>query len=153
MHSQAVGEFDGTSRPQIMVGETNIGGFGFGVNPSPHIYIYRLLGAASDPASWERTLVDDTGTHEARAIDLDGDGLPDLVGDEENTDLLNPPRNGRVSWWQNVTAASGTVTSNTTVARAHDHHDRRDDEHDAPDRAAARPERRRRYVSHRPGEQ
>jgi FG-GAP-like repeat len=115
VHSQAVGEFDGTSRPQVMVGETNIGGFGFGVNPSPHIYIYRLLGSASDPASWERTLVDNTGTHEARAVDIDGDGLPDLVGDEENTDLLNPPRNGRVSWWQNVTAAGGTATSTTVV--------------------------------------
>jgi hypothetical protein len=114
VHSQANAAFDGTSRPQIMVGETNIGGFGFGVNPSPHIYIYRLLGAASDPAAWERTLVDNMGTHEARAVDLDGDGLPDIVGDEENTDLLNPPRNGRVSWWQNVTAVSGTVTSTTT---------------------------------------
>src|SRR5262245_22027258 len=54
VHSQAVGAFDGTARPQIMVGETNIGGFGFGVNPSPQIYVYRLLGAASDPAAWER---------------------------------------------------------------------------------------------------
>jgi hypothetical protein len=115
VHSQAVGEFDGTSRPQIMVGETNIGGFGFGVNPSPHIYLYRLLGAASDPAAWERTLVDNTGTHEARAIDLNGDGLPDLVGDEENTDLLTPPRNGRVSWWQNLTAASTTVVPPSTT--------------------------------------
>jgi hypothetical protein len=115
VHSQAVGEFDGTSRPQIMVGETNIGGFGFGVNPSPHIYIYRLLGAASDPAAWERTLVDNMGTHEARAVDLDGDGLPDIAGDEENTDLLNPPRDGRVSWWQNVTAVGGTTTPTTTT--------------------------------------
>jgi hypothetical protein len=119
VHSQADADFDGTSRPQIMVGETNIGGFGFGVNPSPHIYIYRLLGAASDPASWERTLVDNMGTHEARAVDLDGDGLPDIVGDEENTDLLTPPRNGRVSWWQNVTAAGGTTTpTSTTVVPA-----------------------------------
>jgi hypothetical protein len=115
VHSQADAAFDGTSRPQIMVGETNIGGFGFGVNPSPHIYIYRLLGAASDPASWERTVVDTTGTHEARAVDLNGDGLPDITGDEENTDLLNPPRNGRVSWWQNVIAVSGTITSTTVL--------------------------------------
>ena len=62
VHTQAVGQFDGTSRPQIVVGETTIGGFNFGVNPAPHIYLYRLLGSASDPAAWERTLVDHTGT-------------------------------------------------------------------------------------------
>jgi hypothetical protein len=103
VHTQAVGQFDGTSRPQIVVGETTIGGFNFGVNPAPHVYLYRLLGAASDPAAWERTVVDDTGTHEGQAIDLNGDGLPDLAGDQENTELLTPPRNGRVSWWENVT--------------------------------------------------
>jgi hypothetical protein len=104
VHTQAVGQFDGTSRPQIVVGETTIGGFNFGVNPAPHVYLYRLLGTASDPAAWERTVVDDTGTHEGQAIDLNGDGLPDLAGDQENTELLTPPRNGRVSWWENVTA-------------------------------------------------
>jgi hypothetical protein len=103
VHSQAAGSFDGTSRVQFMVGETNIGGFGFGPNPDPDIYVYRLLGDPTDPNAWERTLVDTTGTHEARAADLNGDGLPDIVGDEENTDLITPPRNGRVSWWQNTT--------------------------------------------------
>jgi hypothetical protein len=104
VHSQAAGSFDGTSRPQIVVGETVIGGFGFGLDPRPHIYLYRLLGDASDPAAWERTVVDDTGTHEGHAIDFNGDGLPDLAGDEENTELLTPAQNGRVSWWENVTA-------------------------------------------------
>ena len=47
VHSQGAGSFDGTARPQLMVGETNIGGFGFGPNPSPEIYVYRRLG---DPA-------------------------------------------------------------------------------------------------------
>src|SRR5262249_57234448 len=62
VHSQEVADFDGTGRPQIMVGETNIGGFGVGANPSPHIYIYRLLRPASAPASCERSLAATTWT-------------------------------------------------------------------------------------------
>ena len=114
VHSQAPGSFDGSSRVQVMVGETNIGGFGFGPNPNPKVYVYRLLDAATDPAGWERTLVDTTGTHEARAVDVDGDGLADVVGDEENTDLITPQRNGRVSWWQNTTVLPASTTSTTT---------------------------------------
>jgi hypothetical protein len=115
VHSQAVARFDGTSRPQVMVGETNIGGYGFGVNPSPQIYVYRLLGAASDPAGWERTQIDSVGTHEARAVDLNGDGLPDIAGGEENTDLVSPPRNGQVSWWQNTTVTGSSTTTTTPI--------------------------------------
>jgi hypothetical protein len=33
-------------------------------------------------------------------VDLDGDGVPDIAGDEENTELISPPRNGQVSWWR-----------------------------------------------------
>jgi hypothetical protein len=99
VHSQVVARFDGSNRPQVMVGETNIGGFGFGTNPSPQLYVYRLLGAAADPAAWERTTIDTVGTHEAQAVDLDGDGLPDLVGHDENTDLTGT--NGPVQAWQN----------------------------------------------------
>ena len=102
VHSQAAASFDGSTRPQVMVGETNIGGYGFGANPSPEIYIYRLPGAPTDPAGWERILVDRRGTHEARAVDIGGDGFPDIAGDEENTELIAPLRNGRVTWWENT---------------------------------------------------
>jgi hypothetical protein len=115
VHSQAPADFDGTGRVQVMVGETNVGGWDFGPNPDPQIYIYRLIGAPTSPSGWDRSLVDHTGTHEGRARDMDGDGRPDIVGDEENTDLLNPPRNGRVSWWRNVTVVATTSTTTTTV--------------------------------------
>jgi hypothetical protein len=101
VHSQAAAAFDGSGRPQIMVGETGIGGFDFGVAPDPHIKIHRLLGAATDPAAWEHAVVDAIGTHEATAVDLDGDGLPDLIGHEENTQLVG--RNGGVFAWRNRT--------------------------------------------------
>ena len=103
VHSQVAASFDGSGRPQVMVGETNIGGFGFGPNPNPQLYVYRLLGPASDPAAWERTTIDTVGTHEAQAADLDGDGLPELVGHDENTDLIGT--NGPVHAWQNDTGS------------------------------------------------
>ncbi len=37
VHGQAPASFDGSARPQIVVAETNIGGFGFGVNPDPQL--------------------------------------------------------------------------------------------------------------------
>jgi hypothetical protein len=114
VHSQGVGSFDGTARPQVMVGETNIGGFGFGPNPSPQIYVYRRVGDARDPSGWERNLVDNHGTHEAQVVDLDGDGYADIAGDEENTELIDNPRDGIVSWWWNRTFAAPGVTTTTT---------------------------------------
>jgi hypothetical protein len=115
VHSQGAGSFDGTARPQLMVGETNIGGFGFGPNPSPEIYVYRRIGDARSTAGWERTTVDTSGTHEAQVLDLDGDGLSDIVGDEENTELVTPARHGLVSWWHNTTPVPPTTTTTTTT--------------------------------------
>ena len=99
VHSLAVARFDGCPRPELVIAETNIGGWDFGAAPDPHVYLYRLLGAAG----WSRTVVDSIGAHDVQAADLNRDGLPDLVGHEENTDRARPPRNGRVFWWQNVT--------------------------------------------------
>ena len=99
VHSLAVARFDGCPRPELVIAETNIGGWDFGAAPHPHIDLYRLMGAVG----WSRTVVDSIGAHDVQAADINGDGLPDLVGHEENTNLARPPRNGRVFWWQNVT--------------------------------------------------
>jgi hypothetical protein len=104
VHSQGVGDFDGSGRVQVMVGEPYGAGFGFGDNPSPEIYVYRLLGAPTDPAAWERTLVDRVGTFEAQVVDLDGDGLADVVGHEGNPAFPDRTAHGRISWWRSTTA-------------------------------------------------
>lgn len=103
VHSQQAANFDGSAVPQIMVGESNYGGWSFGPNPNPQIYIYRLIGPAEDPASWQRTAIDNLGTHEAVAVDLNGDGKVDIAGHDENTDFMSPPQNGPVRWWANNT--------------------------------------------------
>ena len=103
VHSLAVARFDGCARPEFVVADTNIGGWNFGVAPDPHIYAFRLLGAAGKTAGWSQTIVDSIGAHDVKAADLNRDGLPDLVGHEENTNLLQPPRDGQVFWWQNIT--------------------------------------------------
>jgi lysophospholipase L1-like esterase len=103
VHSQVAASFDGTNTPQVMIGETNFGGWSYGINTDPQIYIYRLLGPADNSASWQRTVIDSVGTHEAVVADFNGDGKPDIAGHDENTDFINPPQNGSVHWWTNYT--------------------------------------------------
>jgi len=113
VHSQAAADFDGSGRPQVMVGEAPAAGFGFGTNPSPQIYIYRLNGEPTDPAAWERTLVDTVGTLEADAVDIDGDGRLDIAG---HAGVLDGSTPGVISWWQNTTPrAAGPTTTTTTL--------------------------------------
>jgi VCBS repeat protein len=112
VHSQAVASFDGSPRVQIMIGEPNAAGFGFGTNPAPRVLVYRLRGPARDPASWERTVVDTIGTLEADAVDIDGDGRVDIVGHEGDRDGRTP---GVLSWWRNTTAGATPATTTTTL--------------------------------------
>ncbi len=112
VHTIAVGDFDGTGRPQVAVGEMAWAGYNFGHNPgTTDIFVYRLEGPASDPASWTRSTIasDDIGTHAADAIDIDGDGRLDLISGEENSGNGNPVQNGRPRWWENQTAGPATV--------------------------------------------
>ena len=107
VHSQGVGDFDGSGRIQVMVGEPYSAGFGFGNNPAPEVFVYRPLGSAGDPLAWERTLVDPVGTFEAQVTDVDGDGLSDIVGHEGNPLVQPDPRaRGRISWWRSTSKPS-----------------------------------------------
>jgi FG-GAP-like repeat len=92
-------DFDGSGKPQIVVGESDPGGWGFGGNPNTQLNIYELIGNPADPAGWQKTTIDNIAAHELRTADLNGDGHPDLIADIENTNLLIPPRNGAVHYW------------------------------------------------------
>ena len=105
VHTQQAIDFDASGRHQVLVGESNFGGWDFGPNPDPQIYLYRLVGNPALPGAWERSLVDTMGTHEGKVADLDRDGLPDFAGHSENTDFPVPGQNGPVYWWENRTAA------------------------------------------------
>ena len=104
VHSQAAADFDGSGRVQVMVGEMEVGGYGFGVNPDPKILIYRLAGSAADASGWERIRING-GIHEAAAVDVDKDGRVDILAGDENSERLLPPQPGTLSLWRNVTAA------------------------------------------------
>jgi hypothetical protein len=106
VHSQAAADFDGTGAVQVAVAEMDVGGYGFGPNPDPKLLLYRLVGPASDPASWQRRRVDTVGSHEAVAVDVDGDGRLDLIGGDENGDRAVPPRKGVARWWRNETPST-----------------------------------------------
>jgi hypothetical protein len=102
VHSLAAASFDGSARPQFMVGEANAGGHGFGRNPSPEVLVYRLVGNARDPAGWERVVVDRIGTLEAQAADVNGDGLAEIIGHERPPETLDLGT-GRINLWLNTT--------------------------------------------------
>lgn len=71
-HTVAVADFDGNGHLDVYVAE-----MGLGTNDSPeHVVFHNRGGGAFTP----RTVARGVPTHEARAVDLTGDGRPDVVG-------------------------------------------------------------------------
>lgn len=71
-HTLAIADFTGDGTPDILVGE-----MGLGANPDAELTIYFNRG---DGALEPRVISRGVPTHEARVVDMDGDGRPDIVG-------------------------------------------------------------------------
>lgn len=71
-HSLDVADFDGDGLPDLFVGEMGLGG-----HPNPRLFIYRNDGRGG---LMEVEIDRGKPVHEAKAIDLDGDGRPDIAG-------------------------------------------------------------------------
>ena len=71
-HSLQIADFNGNGLPDIFVAE-----MGLKRNPNPTMYLFlnRGDGTFEEAVVWEGT-----PTHEAKAGDLTGNGLPDIVG-------------------------------------------------------------------------
>jgi hypothetical protein len=93
-HSLQTADFTGDGRPDIYVGEMSLG-----ENDDPKHYLFRNRG----DGRFEETLVaSGIETHEAKAVDLTGSGLPDVVGKSYTPDH-------HVDAWYNGYADSETV--------------------------------------------
>ena len=116
VHSQKAAAFDGTATPQVAIGESDPGGWDFGRNPDTRLLLYRLIGSAASASGWEKTTLDvGVSAHEMAVADIDSNRRPDLVGHAENADLLTPPQNGALHWWQNNLGGAAVPPSNNTA--------------------------------------
>lgn len=71
-HSLQVADFTGNGWPDVYVAE-----MGLGKNSTPRHYLFLNRG---DAEFEERTIAAGVATHEAKAVDVTGDGRPDVVG-------------------------------------------------------------------------
>lgn len=85
-HSLQVADFDGDGRPDIYVAESDYDGL-----ESPRHFVYENDG---DGRFTEHLVHEGTATHQAKAVDLTGDGRPDIVG-------KNDTAPGHVDVWYN----------------------------------------------------
>lgn len=87
-HSLEVADFNGDGLPDIFVAE-----MGLGRNPNPRMFIYLNRGGGQ----FTEVLIEQgVPTHEAKAGDLTGNGLPDIVGKPYATE-------SRIDVWFNET--------------------------------------------------
>lgn len=66
-HTLEIGDLDGDGEPDIVVGEMHTGGG-------------RVIAYLNRGTTWDRRVLSTAGTHNARLVDLNGDGVLDVVG-------------------------------------------------------------------------
>ncbi|WP_435320902.1 FG-GAP repeat domain-containing protein [Haloarchaeobius sp. TZWSO28] len=87
-HSLQIADFDGDGRPDIYVAESDFAGPNNHTTDNCRHFIYRNLG---DGEFEEHLIHEGVATHQAKAVDLTGDGRLDIVGkndtDEPHVDV------------------------------------------------------------------
>jgi len=91
-HSLQLADFDSNGHLDVYVGESDFGGPREQIDDPRH-FVYETRG---DGAFEEHLVHEGTATHQAKAVDLTGDGRPDLVGKNDTDDA-------HVDVWYNET--------------------------------------------------
>ena len=107
-HTLEVGDFTGDGRPDLYVAE-----MGLGKHDEPRHFLFMNRG---DGEFEEQTVSTGIETHEAKAVDLTGDGRPDIAGKSYSPDH-------HVDIWYN---GAGTDTQGVTADAATDGGDHRE---------------------------
>lgn len=76
-HTVQAADFDGDGRPYLLVAEMGLDG-----GEAPRMFVYRNTGDGFERVEIDRGVA----THEAKAVDLTGDGSLDVVGKSYSPD-------------------------------------------------------------------
>lgn len=97
VHTAELADFDSDNDLDLLVAEMHTG------NNPDKVTVFQQVDIASN--TWQEVVLADFGSHNAKAGDIDGDGLPDVVG--KNFEAGEIPL--RVDYWRNETAAQSTI--------------------------------------------
>jgi hypothetical protein len=103
LHSLAVADFDRDGDLDVLTAEMSMSGYIKQVAPHK-VAIFENVDIRRN--IWREHIIANTGSHNAVAGDIDGDGFPDVVGSNWNDHVKDCPRKAEV-WINRVGPASG----------------------------------------------
>ena len=112
---QQASDFDGSGRVQVLVGESNFGGWASAPTPTHRSTSTGSSATRPRPAPGSGRSSTRRHARGCASADLDGDGDFDLAGHEENSDRALRPAHGPVDWWENTTQATARPGCRSTT--------------------------------------